>query len=232
MAFTGFHAAGIDLLQLNRLQNDKAFYEEHKEEIKRLGVQPFYDLIEHMTPDMLEIDPLFVTVPSRMVSRVRRDTRYTNDKTLYRANLWLYFRRPRAQYEDVPFFYMEVGPDHWGYGCWGGFGKGEMAELRDMVLKSDNRFLEAKAALDACPGMTLAGELFKRPKHPEAAPALQTWLNRKSIGVDFYETADFAPVLDGTFAEQMLLYFHRLAPFYRLLWAAKERAQAGREAAR
>lgn len=41
MAFTGFHAAGIDLLQLNRLQNSKEFYEANKDEIKRLVIQPF-----------------------------------------------------------------------------------------------------------------------------------------------------------------------------------------------
>ena len=95
MAFTGFPAAGIDLLQLNRLQNSREFYESHKEEIKRLAIQPFHELIAEMTPAMLEIDPLFVVTPSRMVSRVRRDTRYTKDKTLYRANMWMFFRRPR-----------------------------------------------------------------------------------------------------------------------------------------
>ena len=119
MAFTGFNAAGIDLLQLNRLQNSKEFYEAHKEEIKRLAIQPFYDLIAEMTPAMLEIDAQFVTVPSRMVSRVRRDTRYTKDKTLYRANLWMFFRRPRRERESVPCYYFEVHPEYWAYGCWG-----------------------------------------------------------------------------------------------------------------
>ena len=110
MAFTGFSAAGIDLLQLNRLQNSKEFYDAHKDEIKRLAVQPFYDLIEEITPAMLEIDPQFVVTPARMVSRVRRDTRYTKDKTLYRANLWLFFRRPRRERESVPCYYFEVHP--------------------------------------------------------------------------------------------------------------------------
>ena len=54
MAFTGFPAAGIDLLQLNRLQNSREFYESHKEEIKRLAIQPFDELIAEMTPAMLE----------------------------------------------------------------------------------------------------------------------------------------------------------------------------------
>ena len=66
MAFTGFSAAGVDLLQLNRLQNSKEFYEEHKNEIKKLAITPFYELIEQMTPVMQQIDAQFVTVPSSL----------------------------------------------------------------------------------------------------------------------------------------------------------------------
>ena len=42
---------------------------------------------------------------------------------------------------------------------------------------------------------------------------------------------DFAPVLDGTFVPFMMKTMRQLAPLYRLLLAAKERADAaGREA--
>ena len=109
MAFHGFSAEGVDLLQLNRLQNSKEFYDAHKDEIKRLSIRPFHELIAEMTPEMVKIDPQFVTVPSRMVSRVRRDTRYTKDKTLYRANMWLFFRRARRERESVPAYYFELG---------------------------------------------------------------------------------------------------------------------------
>lgn len=233
MAFTGFSAEGIDLLQLNRLHNSKEFYEAHKMEIRRLAIEPFHRLIEEMAPTMLEIDPSFVTVPSRMVSRVRRDTRYTHDKSLYRANLWLFFRRPRRQFEDVPSFYVEVHPEFWAYGCWGAFGRGEMAEIRDMIRREDKLFLDAYKAVRACPGVVLGGETYKRPKFPDAKPAYQTWLNRKHLGVDFRETEDFAPILDGSFVQPMLRTMQKLAPFYRLLLAAKERAAViPREAAR
>ena len=142
MAFTGFSAAGVDLLQLNRLQNSKEFYEEHKNEIKKLAITPFYELIEQMTPVMQQIDAQFVTVPSRMVSRVRRDTRYTRDKTLYRANLWLFFRRARRQHESMPCYYFELHPEYWAWGCWGAWGTGEMQALRDMILHEDRLFLD------------------------------------------------------------------------------------------
>ena len=232
MAFTGFNAAGIDLLQLNRLQNSKEFYEAHKEEIKRLAIEPFYQLIEEMSPAMLAIDPSFVTVPSRMVSRVRRDTRFTRDKTLYRANLWLFFRRQREGYESMPSFYMEVHPEFWAYGCWGSWDKGVMDAARDMILHEDKLFLDAFSAVDSCPVM-LGGDVYKRPKFPNAKPAYQNWLNRKELGVDCRETTNFTSLLDGSFVGPMLDVMQRLAPFYRFLLAAKERASAApREAVR
>ena len=175
---------------------------------------------------MLEIDPLFVVTPSRMVSRVRRDTRYTKDKTLYRANMWMFFRRPRREHESVPCSYFEIHPEFWGFGCWGAWGKGEMEALREMILKEDKLFLEAYEAVRACPQVRLDGELYKRPKFPDAKPAYQTWLNRKEIGVDFRETNDFSPVLDGSFVGPMVDTMRRLAPLYRFLLAAKERAGA------
>lgn len=231
MAFTSFSAAGIDLMQLNRLQNSKEFYEEHKDEIKRLMIQPFHELIAQMTPAMLEIDPQFVVVPSRMVSRVRRDTRYTKDKTLYRANMWMFFRRPRQERESVPCYYFEIHPEFWGFGCWGAWGTGEMEALREMILHEDALFLAAREAVQACPQMHLDGEMYKRPKFPDAKPEYQEWLNRKEIGVDFRESTDFAPVLDGSFVQPMIETMQRLAPFYRFLLAAKERADAARREA-
>ena len=149
MAFHGFSAEGVDLLQLNRLQNSKEFYDAHKDEIKRLSIRPFHELIAEMTPEMVKIDPQFVTVPSRMVSRVRRDTRYTKDKTLYRANMWLFFRRARRERESVPAYYFELHPEYWAFGCWGAWGRGEMEALREMILAEDRLFLDAFRAVTA-----------------------------------------------------------------------------------
>ncbi len=226
MSFKGFNAEGIDLLQFNRLQNSKEFYDAHKEEIKRLVIQPFYELIAEMTPSMLEIDPLFVVTPSRMVSRVRRDTRYTKDKTLYRANMWMFFRRQRRERESMPCYYFEVHPEYWRYGCWGAWEKNVMDSLREMVLREDRLFLEAYDAVSRCKGAALDGEMYKRQKFPDAGQEYQSWLNRKELGVDFRENNNFKPVLDGSFVAPMLETMRQLAPLYKLLAAAKERADA------
>lgn len=227
LVFTGFKPEGLDLLIENRLMNSKEFYEAHKDRIRREVLEPFQALCLRMAPVMTEIDPLFVTIPSRMVSRVRRDTRYTKDKTLYRANMWLFFRRPREQHEAVPFYYMEVTPDYWGYGCFGGYGQGEMAAAREMILAEDKLFLDAYHTAEASHIFTLEGDAYKRPRFPDAPEAYQPWLNRKNIGLQFCEYDDFSPLWDGSFVDPMLEHMRQAAPFYRFLCALRDRARSG-----
>lgn len=228
MSFTGFSEEGLELLQLNRLQDSKLFYDAHKEEIRQKVIEPFYALIEEMTPVMLQIDPLFVINPSRMVSRVRRDTRFTKDKTLYRANLWLFFRRPRNDTTFIPAYYFEICPTYWRFGCWGACGRGEMAVVRQMIQRKDKIFVQAYEAVKSCPGGTIEGEPYKRLRFPHTNPDFQNWMNRKELGVDFREEKDFTPLWDGSFFASMMQNMQRLAPFYSLLLTAKERATVQR----
>lgn len=223
--FKGFSPEGLDLLIENRLMNSKDFYEEHKKEIREKAINPFHALCMDMTEDMLKIDPLFVTNPTRMVSRVRRDTRYTKDKTLYRANLWLYFRRPKDRFDSVPFYYMEVTPEYWSYGCFGGFGKGEMEIAREMILNEDANFLNAYKSAKSSDVFSLDGEMYKREHFPSAKDEYKPWLNRKYLGLAFYEHEDYSPLWDGSFVKPMLDNFKKIAPFYDFLIAIRERAK-------
>lgn len=227
MAFSGFSPEGLDLLIENRLQNSKPFYEEHKDAIKRLVQQPMADLILEISGAMREIDPLFVLVPSKMISRVRRDTRYTRDKTLYRDHAWCTFCRPKNGYDARPCYYFEVMPDSWGYGA--GYYRAnpaELAVLRQFVLREDKRFLDAFEAVRRSGKFELYGEEFKRPKFPDAKPEYQPWLNKKNIGLS-YSCADFGPLFMGTFVDGMLKDLRAIAPFYHFLCAVHAAAESG-----
>ena len=227
MAFSGFSPEGLDLLIENRLQNSKPFYDEHKDAIKRLVQQPMADLILEISDAMREIDPLFVLVPSKMISRVRRDTRYTRDKTLYRDHAWCTFCRPKNGYDARPCYYFEVMPDSWGYGA--GYYRAnpaELAVLRQFVLREDKRFLDAFDAVRRSGKFELYGEEFKRPKFPDAKPESQPWLNKKNIGLS-YSCTDFGPLFAGTFVDGMLKDLRAIAPFYHFLCAVHAAAESG-----
>ena len=227
MAFSGFRPEGLDLMIQNRLMDSKPFYDEHKAEIKRLMQQPMTELIGEVSDAMREIDPLFVLVPSKMISRVRRDTRYTKDKTLYRDHMWCTFGRPKGEHDSRPCYYFEVMPESWGYGS--GYYKatpGELAILREMILREDKRFLEAYAAVQAMPRFSLYGEEFKRPKFPDAKAEYQPWLNKRNIGLS-YSCYDFKPLFEGSFIGEMLRDLRAIAPFYYFLCAVHESAEGG-----
>jgi uncharacterized protein (DUF2461 family) len=228
MQFEGFRPEGLELLMENRLRNDKAFYDAHKEQLKKLVLEPWYALCEAMTPTMQMIDPLFVTEPRRMVSRIRRDTRYTRDQSLYRDNLWLFFRRTRTEQEMIPSFYFEITQSYWGYGVYGCATPAEMQKAREMILADDVLFRQARKAADKS-GFEMDGDLYKKDHFPDASPKLKDWLNRRALGLSRTHT-DYAPLFDGSFVPDVLDDFTTLAPVYRFLCTARERARGERKA--
>lgn len=116
MEFNGISAEAIGLLAQNRFENSKAFYEAHKKEINEGVVYPMRRLVEDLRPTLEAINPDLILDPLRCLSRVRRDTRFTNDKTLYRENLWLMFRHQKNEL-PTPMFWFEFFPDGYSYGC-------------------------------------------------------------------------------------------------------------------
>ncbi len=224
MDFTGFSPEGLDLLIENRMQNSKAFYEESKPKIKHLVQEPFYALIAEMAPTMLEIDSSFVIQPHRMLSRVRRDTRYTKDKSLYRDHMWITFGRMKGAFAARPCYYFEIAPTYWAYGC--GYYQAppqEMQYARELMLAEDKRFLEAFHCVQ--PPFSLYGDSYKRPRFPDAPAIYQPWLNRKNLGV-MAEFTDHSSVLDGTFVKKMLSDMKQIAPLYHFLCTIKENTTA------
>ena len=225
MEFSGFRPEGLDLLIENRLMNSKDFYESCKPRIRELVQEPFYALVERMASTMCEIDPLLVIDPKRMVSRVRRDTRYTHDKSLYRDHAWITFGRKKGEFAERPCFYFEISPEFWGYGC--GYYHAPPAEMRlarEMMLAEDKLFLDAFRAVENNPQFSLYGEEYKRPKYPSAPAAYQPWLNRKNLGVSC-NFIDHTPLWDGRFVDGMLSDLRALAPLYHFFCTLKERTQ-------
>ena len=108
--FKGITQDALFLMQLNRFNDSKAFYEENKEKIKANMTVPMRQIAASLSDMMLDIDPFMNTIPTKMVSRVRRDTRYTHDKHLYRENMWIMFMRPKKEWHMYPCMWFEVTP--------------------------------------------------------------------------------------------------------------------------
>ena len=116
--FTGITQDAMWLLAQNRFENSKAFYEEHKPRIQQEVVQPLRELLAELGDTAQEIDPKILIDPNRngAVSRVRRDNRYTHDKSLYRENMWIALMRDKKAYECAPGFFMDFSLNGSTYG--------------------------------------------------------------------------------------------------------------------
>lgn len=220
MTFTGITADSLFLLAENRFQDSKAFYEEHKAAINSSVVHPLRGLVEELTPAMLAIDPLL----GGSVSRVRRDNRFTHDKSMYRENMWVVFARDKRAWNwCVPAFYLDFslrGAD-WGLGFYNAT-PAIMNCLRRRAEADPARMEKAIRQANKA-GFTLGGRPYARPRSTEATPPLLRPLyDCKSIDLNRMEPPSM--VADGELPARLLAGFRALAPMYALLMEAVEEA--------
>ena len=225
MEFNGISAESLFLLAENRFQDSKAFYEEHKPIINKTVVHPLKQLVADMTPAMMAID-------HRMgghVSRVRRDNRFTHDKSMYRENMWIVFMRDKKAWDwCVPAFYLDfsLARAEWGLGFYAAT-PAIMRTLRARIEADPDRAIKAvKAAKKA--GFELGGRPYARPRSTADIPdLLRPFYDCKSVDLCRIEENVF--VAGEDLPERLLAGFKALTPLYHLLMEAVEETLGRRQ---
>lgn len=224
MTFPGFKPEALDFLAMVRINDSKAWYDEHKPEYRRLLLGPFCALVNDLAPAVLEIDPDFITAPAvgKTLSRLRRDTRFTKEKNLYRDAMWLSFHR-RGE-GDAPGFFFEITPAFYrfGMGFWAAESAG-MEAFRSAVLREPDRFRRDTAFLRCGFGFELMGDRYKRDRHPDAPEDLKPWLNMKSFYLSKHCT-DMDRLEKPDLSEEVARGFSMLGGLYRFIMQSLEAA--------
>jgi uncharacterized protein (TIGR02453 family) len=224
MAFTGFSEHALGFLLENKLNNSKEWYEAHKSEYKKHVYNPFVELVKELAPVMTDIDNHIITVPSKIISRVRRDTRFTKDKSLYRDNAWIVFLRDKSRMSTSPCFWFEIGQrgSSWGVGYYGAEA-GAMAAMRDMIIQGHPAANKAIKCYEAQDEFVIGGDLYKRSKFPDQPENLRLWLDRKNI---FFEKvqADYRSAFSEELPKELESGFIKLKPIYDFFCEAEARA--------
>jgi uncharacterized protein (TIGR02453 family) len=116
--FRGLTQGGLNFLQQLSHNNNKEWFSENREVYDRQIIAPLRDLVDDLAADMLAIDDQFEVRPSvtKTISRIHRDTRFSLDKSPYRSNVWIVFKRPRKVWTDSPVFFFEFASDNWRFG--------------------------------------------------------------------------------------------------------------------
>lgn len=180
--YSGIKMEMLELLALNRYNDSKPFYEEHKEELKQGVTIPMRQIVLDLSEMMCDIDPLTDTNPVYAVSRIRRDTRRTKSKMLYRENLWLMLRRNKFQYPFAPAMWFEFDRTGYTFGIGVWMGRPTMYDyIRKVILDNPERWLSAVETAENAGFSFGASDYYKRDKVPNAPENLRQYLNAKDL---------------------------------------------------
>jgi len=212
--FTGFTPKTFTFLDELGMNNSKQWFEEHRSEFEKDLKKPFEALVADMASAMQLIDPKFDIEPKRCVSRIHRDVRFSADKSPYRTNLWLAFKRPSPEWKTQPAYFFEIFPDHFRYGMGFFMTPKPVAELvRTAILEREQSFMALYNDFQRQSHFRLAGDTYKRVLNPNLPEDLLAWNQHK----EFWFMADGAndERLQGPeLATSLSKAFTELSPWY------------------
>lgn len=216
--FNGFDKDSFAFLRDVHQLNSKDWFDEHRHIYESRLLTPFRALVDTLGIPMQQIDDLIETRPAigKTISHLRRDTRFSNDKSLYRDSMWLTFKRPKKNWTDAPAYFFEFGPDWWRYGL--GYYSASPATMRlfrDRLLEFPREFQQAITSIPK--GFVVHAESYKRQIPPEFLPSeLAPWYARKSFYIA-HSSTDMAPLLSHKLPSALLEGFDHLSGMYRFL---------------
>ncbi|MCD7880180.1 MAG: DUF2461 domain-containing protein [Clostridiales bacterium] len=170
--FQGFSDETIQFLWGIALNNERSWFNAHKEEYLTHLYQPMQELGRTVYDRILEQNPgLLVNLH---VTRIYRDARRLHGGGPYKDHLWLSLERPHDRDEnwhDIPSLWFEVSRQGYGYGL-GYWGTPADMEAYRRRIRREPEVLEALVRdFERQDTFVLEGQSYKRPKGSISPPA-------------------------------------------------------------
>ena len=210
--FTGFTDETVDFMWGIRFNNERTWFEAHKDIYLTQFYQPMRELSEELYDFIREKRPDYGLISK--VTRIYRDARRLHGQGPYKDHLWFCIRAGDQDWTGRPTFYFEIGPDYYSYGM--GFWcprPALMAAYRQGIDRHPEELSRLVRQFNKQDVFALAGPEYARSKG-ETTPLLRPWYNRKSINLQHDVPLDdriFSPEL----AQDVINGFRSLMPFYR-----------------
>ena len=210
MAFNGFSQATGDFLWGLAMNNDRTWFQAHRDEFEGHLNQPFRALAQE-TRDLILARHPGLELDSH-VSRIYRDARRLFGRGPYKDHLW-FVLHGGGHHTQNAMFWFELSGTGWSYGVGIWDDAADVAEAFRRHIDDDPARFEALVTELAARGeYTLWGEPYKRPKG-DRGPIVNPWYNRRhhSVGYEHaFGEALFSPELPAFLADE----FDKLLPIY------------------
>lgn len=225
MEFQGFSEQTIDFLYGIFFQNERLWFEAHKQDylthlqrpMKALGDQ-VYDRLTDLYPNKDLIC---------RVARIYRDARRCRGINFYKESLWFTIQPPVGAGEDYPCFWFELCRDNWSYGM--GFwmpAPATMARHRAAIKANPRPLSKLNARLLTQQEFVLQGKRYARIK-PGAPADLAGWYNMRSFSIS-HDSPNVEETFDGpALVERLVKGFTFLMPYYDYFYPFCQAANPG-----
>ena len=209
--FEGFSDATVDFMWGIRFNNEKSWFEAHKEDYLTALQRPMKALCDEVYGRFLDRHPDLDLVGK--VSRIYRDARRLFGRGPYKDHLWLSLHQPHEAPGSVPVFWFELEPEGYSYGM--GFWEAPaatMAKLRARMDRDPAPMEKLARRLNRQRQFALEGTDYKRPA---AAPSglLQPWYSKRNF-VLIHEAAHEELLWSHELADVLTEGFEFLLPYY------------------
>lgn len=199
-----------------RFNNNRTFFLENRDWYLRAVREPSLALAQELAPAVEDLDPELERRPHRVVARINRDVRFSRDKSPYRDNIWLAFRRPGEERDTTLGVYFDLRDEG---AC---FGMGYYRQNRPVMEALRLRMQAAPGELLALcqpllEAFTLYAEPNRRIRVPENIPeALRPLYAAKNFYFE-QEITDFDLIRSPELAGVIRNGYARLKPLYRFI---------------
>ena len=169
--FTGFTDETVDFMWGIRFNNERTWFEAHKDVYLTQFYQPMRELSAELYDFIREKRPDYGLISK--VTRIYRDARRLHGRGPYKESLWFSVEQPSEQWTAHPTLWFELSPDGWCCGM--GYYMPQpltMAKLRARIDRDPKTMEKLTRALAKQTEFTLDTEDYKRPRSQAPSPLL------------------------------------------------------------
>jgi uncharacterized protein (DUF2461 family) len=213
--FGGFPREFASFLFSLQFNNTLDSLPENKLKYKRLITEPLTLLYYELIPAALSVSDTLITKPSKCVSTMYSDMRFSRDMPL-KGYMYIRFREPFDE-RDVLGLYFDMGCDYYSYGIriYKQTSAG-MERIRECVMENLRVFTRELKNLERL-DMKIIGDRFVKDRYPEIKnETVKNFLNRKGFHIARSRPIDES-VYNGKLQDEIAEAFVQLKGVYGLL---------------
>ena len=184
--FTGFTDETVDFMWGIRFNNERPWFEAHKEIYLKHLYHPMKELGEELYGFVRKLRPDYGLICK--TARIYRDARRLHGRGPYKDHLWFCIEQPGEAWTDRPSFWFELTPDGWSYGMGYWVSKPvTMAKLRARIDRDPRTMETLTRRIEGQDEFSLNTVDYKKLRAPAPSEILEPWYRAKYFSIGHEE---------------------------------------------